>query len=290
MSLAFDLKNDKKEREDNPLQPFELVSLWQLLEFYADTYTKVCRLLVHMNTAIRIARSEGHSVADVGRPSAPLLKGLQWLHTLLTEMELRGPASNAERLLRDLRSKKPVSSSQYQQATDILMQGLADELQGQLFLAIRPARAKFYRMKGTFLGSNTISRLRDVETDALEAGNCFALGRYSSCAFHLMRIMEHVTYQFAEKVRATTNPNEDTFGDILGKIRTKISEWDRGRRPSPVKKKYFACYESIAHLCSRRNDIMHIREHYSEERANDLMGAVKTSIEDYLKLPDPPLP
>ncbi len=99
--------------------------------------------------------------------------------------------------------------------------------------------------------------------------------------------MEYMVYQFAAKVNVFPNPERDTWGTILDHIRDqKINKWPK----SPVKERYKSCHRSMDGLRPKRNDIMHHKEFYTEERASNLMGHVKSCIEDYLKLPDPPGP
>jgi hypothetical protein len=277
---AFSLQNDKKEREDNPLQPYKIVSLWDVLDFYAEKFANISRLMAELCMA---------PVDDTFRRiefSQPILDQLAWLRDMAKELKIKGVAVSVDRLLRDLRSKSTQNTQIRRDALE-LGQRIIDDFEGELILAIPLKSADFYRNKEQIFSNEVIQQLQRIEDDAREARKLFALARYTACAFHLMRITEHVVHDFADKLSVPFDANIETMGDILANIQKKVNEWDRGVRPSAKKRKYGACCASMRGLVGRRNDIMHIREHYSEERAADLMGAVKACVEDYLKLPPP---
>jgi len=286
MNLSFELQEDKGRRENNPLQPFKIVSLWEVLDFYADKFSKICRWLTTISTTVHVTSIQRISIRPMGGPpDAEILTTLRWLYDLLVDLEIQGAAASAGRLLSDLQEQAVISNSLLKHDCDELMRGIMDEFRGRLVLAVRSGHAKFYKIDGTILGKNTICDLPALEEDAIQAGNCFALGRYTACAFHLMRIMEYVVRQFAGKLHVTINDDEDTWGTILDHVwNQEINKWPK----SPTKRTYTACWRSIDGLRRRRNDIMHHKEHYTEERARDLIGTVKSGIEDYLKLPNPP--
>lgn len=282
----FELQKDKDWRDGYPFQPYRIVSLRKMLDFFADRYTAVWRKLSMVSTSIGLLAYQGVSADPIGRPDKETRKKLEELKQLFQDLEMSSSARNAEKLLKLwARRKENVSNLALKKGIDDLAEQVILEFENKTLLAISPSRAFYYNQEGTVLGKKVIQKFRALEKEAIEAGRCFALGRYTACAFHMMRIMEYIVHRFAEKVSVTVNPDEDSWGQILDHIwDQKISKWPK----SPTKRKYTACWRSIDGLRQRRNEIMHHNENYTEEGASDLIGRVKSCIEDYLKLPDPP--
>lgn len=63
------------------------------------------------------------------------------------------------------------------------------QLRENLFMFISPDRAAFFSKPGLF-GEAVNERFPACQYDIEEAGNCYAAGRMTASAFHLMRVME----------------------------------------------------------------------------------------------------
>lgn len=98
--------------------------------------------------------------------------------------------------------------------------------------------------------------------------------------------MEYVVHQFAKKLKIPFDPNDDTWGVILGRVHDKIDSWGKGAPNYKNKKKYKACYRLMDGMRPWRNDLMHHKVNYSEERVQDLMGNVKSCVNEFLRLPN----
>jgi hypothetical protein len=125
MNFAFELQKDKGLRDDNPLQPFKIVSLWEVLDFYAEKFANICRILAELCTAPIDNNYERI------RLSRPILDELNWLHDTAKNLELKGPAISIERFLRDLRSKK-TSNTQIRRNAHVLAQRIIDDFKGDV--------------------------------------------------------------------------------------------------------------------------------------------------------------
>jgi hypothetical protein len=253
VNLAFELQNDKKERENNPLQDFKIVSLWEVLDFYAEKFANITRLMAE------ICMMPVDDTYPKIQFSQPILDQFAWLHGFAKEQKIKGVAVSIERLLRDLHSKSTGNPQIRRDALEVA-QRILDDFEGELLLAIPLKNADFYRNEQKIFSKDTIRQIQRIEEDANEARKSFALARHTACAFHLMRIAEHVVHDFADKLGVVFDTNVETMGDILANIQKKVNEWDRGVRPSAKKRKYGACCASMRGLVGRRNDIMHILE------------------------------
>jgi hypothetical protein len=65
--------------------------------------------------------------------------------------------------------------------------------------------------------------------ELVEAGNCFAVDRYTACVCHLMRALEYALKAFENelKITAPARGPENTWGKIIGRIEQKK------KQPSP---------------------------------------------------------
>ena len=122
-----------------------------------------------------------------------------------------------------------------------------------------------------------------------KSGNCFALGRYTSCVFHLMRIMERLVQEFAADVGAEVTDRgrsiEIKYAEwhkIEDAIQVKIKDIPKGERKS----KCNAILGTMGAIrLGVRNDIMHPRGFYDEEDATRLLANVKSFVHAIATLP-----
>ncbi|MGO9121280.1 MAG: hypothetical protein ACLQPD_27175 [Desulfomonilaceae bacterium] len=285
------MQKDKKLRDDNLLQPCKIVSLWEMLEFYAALFVQVSQFLEMIKHADVFFRDTDWQPDEWKLLQSKLIKILAYHQIDLGKIRLIHSEKRAKKLLEAIvginRQNIQKNSDQIKKGIDDLHEMFVEELEKHKLFIIRPERAEYYRKGAAFLGKNLLDEFPDLLEDANEGAACFAVGRYTACAFHLMRIMEYVVQQFALKLEITFDPNEDTWGVMLDRVKQKIDKWDKERkRPSPAKKKYAACYKSIDGMRPRRDDLIHHRDYYTDERVGDLKGRVKSCVEDYLKLPD----
>jgi hypothetical protein len=289
LNLAFSLSQGKRERETDPFQAYKFVSLWEMLEFYATGFVMIMDFLADLKNNQTFFNDQAWTTEEWGKQRTKIHKVLDYHQKSFLEMGLVHSAKRAQKLLALIDSENVHKNhDKIKRQIEDLNEMFVDELRERKLFIVKPDHAKFYRMGSSFIGGNLLAKFSDLREDANEAAACFALSRYTACAFHLMRIMEHTVHKFAGQLDVTFDTNIDTMGDILAKIQKKVNEWDKElQRPGTKKRKYNACCASMRGLVSRRNDIMHVREFYTEERVTDLVGAVKACLEDFLKLPPP---
>ena len=77
-----------------------------------------------------------------------------------------------------------------------IMKVFQSELATKPLFIMKSDRGSYYETKDTILGRAVIKKYSSILVDAEEAGNCFALARYTACVFHLMRILELILRKF----------------------------------------------------------------------------------------------
>lgn len=286
--LSFDLLNPGSLREDNWTRSFQLISWCKVIQQNAAFFLQYIQILDVLRRANDYMKtSAGQNVQNPDLLSSATFASVRELlepfHEQLVSMKLVMSAKTSHQILGYLgQGDTRISIDRVNQLLAKLSERIIEELHGREFFMVKDDRSQFYRKEGTILGEAVVGAFRHIRQDAIEAGNCFAFARYSACVFHLMRIMEYIIKEFAEKAHVTVNPETDTWGTILDRIAQELSKWERGDR----KKRFIACCKLMDGMRFWRNDLIHHTEHYSEERAQEVMGTVRRCVNDFMELPD----
>jgi hypothetical protein len=156
-------------------------------------------------------------------------------------------------------------------AIDHISSNINWEMQGILFFHMPSSRASFYDKKELF-GKEVNSKFPGIQFDMVEAGNCYASGRGTACVFHLMRIMEVGVQQFGTKL-GVASVTDKNWQNILNEINKAIKVLP------PKDRATVAMSQAAANLYSVklawRNEVMHPKDTYTLEEAENLIGQVK---------------
>lgn len=157
----------------------------------------------------------------------------------------------------------------------IVRDRILDELFTALTIQIPDPEAKYYRDEQLF-GDKVANKFPKAVTDIQEAGKCFALGRYTSSVFHLMRVME-LAVQFLGKKLKINFVQEKNWGNILDEVDRAIKQLASNNRQQKSNRNRYA--EASAHLRAVkdawRNNVMHPKDTYTEEEAERIFRNVK---------------
>ncbi len=286
MNLTFRLLRDKSSLKD-PFHPFQVVSLWDILRFYARNFVRICSNLAHCAGIINALMHPDYSV-DL----AEILLEIQELGFRAATSGLTNSASNADVLVEHINylCNQNVEKQHYDEIRgrlDSLIQGVLHEIDNRTMLMLYPTGSGFYEMEGTFLGEEVLSKFPELRKDAEEAGNCFAVGRYTASVFHMMRILEVVLRKFARKLKVTPRIfDKKAWGIILGEINKKLEH----EQIDPPKVRAKKDRRKITHgflngvRMAWRDDTIHVRVDYDDKDAIKVLNAVKLFVEDYAKL------
>jgi hypothetical protein len=171
---------------------------------------------------------------------------------------------------------------------------LERELNERFFLYLSEEEAGQFQSDQPF-GPLVASVFSSYKYDDLgEASKCLALGRYTACVFHLMRVMEIAVQAFGKKLDVHLvkivpgkRVTELTWEQILNELNPKL----RAMPQNTVKQKRL--HEKYASVQSYlygvkdawRNPTMHPRlEGYNELQAKDIMNHVKSFLTEFSPL------
>ena len=161
---------------------------------------------------------------------------------------------------------------------------LVDELQDHLVLAIAWNKKDFYGQEQLF-GEAVAQRFPDATFDIKEAGNCYAVGRYTACVFHLMRTLEIGLGVFGTEFGLTLG--HTNWYPFIEQIESRIRDLGKAAKTSAEKTKhefYAQTTSSFMFLKDAwRNYTAQARGKYTEEEAETILRNVKAFM---LKLAD----
>jgi hypothetical protein len=287
MCLAFNLHKNEKLRENKLPQPLAVVSLLELLEINSAEFVKASMMLAGLHASLYTLRK--NNIATTSSSNLDLFDrfGLATLPEELRTLELPVSSIAAERLAALL--KNPLASAdEVECRTRDLITRLNDELDARLFLTIPTSVVHYYGLPGTILGAEIVHKWSSLTKDAAEAGNCFALGRYTACVFHLMRVMERLVQEFLLNIKAEVThkgkPIELEYAEwheVEDAIAAKLKNMARGKRKS-------RCNGALLTLgavrLGIRNEVMHPRGFYDDADARKLIDNVKAFAHEIVTL------
>jgi hypothetical protein len=294
---------------------FQLVSLWDMIQFNLSAYTKIVKLLGNIEAVMRTSTerlakmsklSEQISDMEVQNPSelndewkslkreasrewAAFCKPVEDLmldiEISCLELELLSPPAKIKRIREKLSQGVSQAENALSSFGDI-GERIEDELETKLFMTV-PASKAWYFTEKDLLGADVAAKFTDAETieDTEEAGKCYALGRYTACVFHLMRVMERAVHLFANEFPGITINPGDTWNDILQRIDPRIRSMPTGTVPEQDKQlAYRSIYTSLhAVRAAWRNPTMHPKNTYTPEEAKEIFDCVKAFMHNIAK-------
>jgi hypothetical protein len=157
------------------------------------------------------------------------------------------------------------------------------DLEGFVFEAIPIHRVEFYEQQSLF-GAEVHASFPSASFDIREAGNCYALGRWTASVFHLMRALEPGLTTLGALFGVTLS--HTTWGPFIEQIESKIREMPKDPiwKAAPDWKEQQEFYaQAASHLGivkdAWRNCTAHARGKYDEKEASDVMTGVRAFME-----------
>ncbi len=274
------------DREPPPVclfeNPYSLVSLWQMLVFYASAFTEALSMLTKLEASQHVMEALSSGQKDnrhfPGRlyewkgtfDLAPLATKLREMNLV---MSLRGLTEFQERV------QNPISIEEAKAELHALSKRIRDELDTQSFLMIPPSKIGYYEGKQPLFGVDVFSRFPSANDDIAEAGKCLALGRSTACVFHLMRVMEAGLKAVAREMGIPYAPSWESYLKQINKQiemdwKEKTPDW---KSEEPFYKEVSGDLQAIK--IAWRNPTMHIVRKYTEEASQNIFMAVKGFME-----------
>jgi HEPN domain-containing protein len=195
-----------------------------------------------------------------------------------SQMGLDMSALHAEEGLSILR-KRGATYADIHRCTSELHREIQRELSLVLLMEIPKRNVDYYEQANLF-GEKVSRKFPKTVTDIQEAGRCFAVGRYTACVFHLMRVMEIGVQHLGKKLELTLT-GEKEWQPILNEVNGVIKRM--GNPPTPLTPRQKARRNKLAQAAvylenvknAWRNDVMHPKATYTDEEAEEVFRTAK---------------
>ena len=254
-----------------------LVSLWDMLRFYADKFVDVLNtldLVEGMLVDPKSALDSEERLSFVGGQ-------VQHLHDQLLELNLQLSAKAASRLLFGItnvsREKPEVWAEYFKKYNEILRTRVADELEGKAIYYISDHVDLL--SESPLFGGKVDESFPSAQYDISEAGRCLALRRSTACVVHLMRALECGLSSLASELGISLKT--ENWNTILNDIENEIRSRNKTTHGEVWKNKdepFFA--EAATHFRfiknAWRNHAAHGRVKYTDEEAQEIYDSVRS--------------
>jgi HEPN domain-containing protein len=150
------------------------------------------------------------------------------------------------------------------------------EIYLQVFLAFDADKVRYFQSSNLF-GEPVSDKFSSAVFDIEETGNCFALGRWTACVFHSMRVLERGLHALATDLGVPYKV--EAWGGVLKDIEKAIQGVQSVGHASPKWSNLGFYSESALEFRyfkdAWRNHVMHGQQTYDEGKAKIIMEHVQ---------------
>lgn len=161
----------------------------------------------------------------------------------------------------------------------ILIEVMEDELRRRVFLFLPPQNEWLYREPEKWW-AKTIEAFPSATHDALEAGRCYALGRYTACVFHCMGVLQAGLYAMAIDLKVPFNYSIELaeWNGVIAGIEAKIEplrNMPKSDKRDEMLSFFSQCAAQFRYFKDAwRNHVAHMRKDYSAGEAWEVLEHV----------------
>lgn len=278
--------------------PNSLVSLLQMLIFYADAFVKAQSEIQRIHQYGPMYKDKDQQWVDDTRAALGNLKAeceRVNFDSLVAQIDRVGAHVGLSRIMEitepgQISAMRSMVSSQL----DDIVQAVKYELSRHVFLHISNDRKAWYSEEDQPLfGHEVACRFPNASHDIAEAGRCFALERWDACVYHLMLATERALRKWARtlKVKKTNKPLElMDWKPILDAATARLNVL-KGKAGSNTKKakEIELIAEKLSHFGlikeAYRNVCAHGRSSYDERKARNILNHVQAFMQSLSKVP-----
>jgi len=204
-----------------------------------------------------------------------------YLNTMDTELKFLGLEMTRLSVARTRTKIQTITGDELVEALEEIEGRFNDEIRSLTFLYVAPDKRQ-YLSKTDLFGEEFKNKFPTANAEVIEAGNCFALGRFTACVYHLCRAMEiglrvlFVSLGMPPRIWSTTKWNH-----ILDRIKGKIDKNNKTLAHDYTWQSDRGFYENAHAFLAAvrvpiRNSTMHVESVYDETGAENVLGSVKT--------------
>lgn len=178
------------------------------------------------------------------------------------------------------RGQYPITYAELASMLPEVTNRIEDETSHQVVMMVEPDYLKYFSDPQFFdytdPTANKVSiQFFSANPDITEAGKCLACGRSTACVMHLNRIMEVGLKALAADV--SVGPQND-WGKYLTEIESELTKRMKASGARSPNEQFYAeacaMFDSVRRAW--RNPTMHVDKTYTEERAEEILIAVRS--------------
>ena len=253
------------------LDPFRLISWQKMLEFSAQQFIAIG---IEIQGILCIWQNRDRDEIDRSFATNIAEPRLRLIAKGLREIGCAMSADLTESVIQAMRLDEAAGAMKAR--IESLEAAMRSEMKSHLFLWVDGQRAGFYTKSGQeLLGQECSSRFASVIGEAEEAMRCYAVGRFTASAFHLMRMTE-VGVRALGLAIGFKIKNEN-WGRILAEFQRQKALLP-ATKPPHWKGRFKKLNTIGAHLEAVnegwRNRIAHLDLVYGEEQARHLLTVI----------------
>ncbi|MFO0964612.1 MAG: hypothetical protein U0793_03365 [Gemmataceae bacterium] len=181
-----------------------------------------------------------------------------------------------------------MSFEEVTQRLDMMLKTLEAQTTGRLLMYTDGAKTLYWNNDKPF-GDEVAKKFPELAFEIEEASKCFAVGRFTACVFHLMRVMEMSLARVGRLLKLKLDLDQ-VWGAILKDIRSAIEALPgKAKSASARDQKRYATFAELGIYLQHvkdvwRNNTMHPKNTYTEEEAERIFRCVRQFLESLAKL------
>jgi hypothetical protein len=256
------------------LWPHQIVRLLEMVEVSATDVMQLLQSVAAMESLFeQIVKTTDAPLTEKSKEAIGRL--MVFLESHADKLGLTVPKVWAKEFTNKLQQAE-VKCSEAHQWFARIQEAIKAELSGRFFMYIPSNMIHYYSDKNLF-GEEVENKLPSVSSDIAESGRCLALGRFTACVLHLMRVTETGARSFGTSLGLVLNPR-DGMDAVLQQANHRIQALPTST-PQEMDHRS-ACEQLHASLhavrIAWRNPTMHgIDRSYIEEEAREIWDCSK---------------
>lgn len=196
------------------MAPHSLMSLWDMLRFYAEKFVELSKTIEQIVVGLRLNAGKS-AVLDEHGGTIPFK--LREIHTMCESLGLTMTAAGFERVSDVAKLEPPLSPDLFENSLLDARRRLEDELKAKFFFAVSAEDAAHLEVGALHFGADVRSKFPKAIFDIDEAAMCLGLGRSTAAVFHLLRVTEAALRAMSQCVNVTVASTN--WGEFLNAFR-----------------------------------------------------------------------
>jgi hypothetical protein len=277
-SVELPAEDERRNIQYAGFCPFVLSGWWEMEEFRATAFYAIGRYLQRVKS-VAANFGEDKQALLTERHREQLTGMFGRIERSCATISLRLSMKSLRRAIKKINDGNTTHRELIDLAQEIDRR-IQDEIDDDLFLYVPQDRASFYNQRELF-GTNVNAKFPSIQFDLVEAGNCYAVGRSTGTVFHLMRIMETGVQEFGKKLGVNL-ATEKNWQNILDEVNKKIKTLP-AKDPETIELSQVSANLYAVKL-AWRNEVMHPKDTYTLEEADNLIRQVRIFMQNLAKV------